>query len=161
MKHLRCLSYLLRHRWFVFVECLKMGIVWRGLTHDLSKFLPSEWFPYVEFFMGPRGVEAGGEVPPEVSQAFNVAWLKHQHRNPHHWQHWRLREDDGETKLLPMPLEYIQEMLADWRGAARAQGRPSIAPWFAANRDKIELHPASLVMLLSLMTAEERGELSS
>lgn len=51
-KHLRYLKYLIRHRWYVFLECCKLGIPWRGIVHNLSKFLPSEWFPYVERFYG-------------------------------------------------------------------------------------------------------------
>ena len=45
-KILTYLSYLLRHKWFVFIECCKQGIFWRGLVHDCSKFLPDEFFPY-------------------------------------------------------------------------------------------------------------------
>ena len=32
--------------WYVFVECAKRGILWRGLIHDWSKILPSEFVPY-------------------------------------------------------------------------------------------------------------------
>lgn len=38
----------------------------------------------------------------EVVENFNRAWLLHIHRNPHHWQHWVLINDDpelGETVL--------------------------------------------------------------
>ena len=27
-----------RHRWEVFKLCTKCGFIWRGLTHDLSKY---------------------------------------------------------------------------------------------------------------------------
>jgi len=157
MKHWRYLGYVLRHRWFVFIECLKLGLFWRGLTHDLSKFLPSEWFPYVEYFEGPRGVKAcpKGQVPLDVREDFDRAWLKHLHRNKHHWLHWRLREEDGETTLVRMPDKYVREMLADWRGAGRAQGNASIRDWYAKNRDKIELHIDSFDRLRGLMTPEE------
>ena len=46
------LQYVLRHKWYVFQECLKYGLIWEGIVHDLSKFRPSEWFPYVEFLYG-------------------------------------------------------------------------------------------------------------
>ena len=127
-----------------------------GFYH-LSKFLPSEWFPYVEFFEGASGIKAcpKGQVPLDISYDFDVAWLKHQHRNRHHWQYWRLREDDGGTKLIPMPPVYVKEMLADWRGASRAQGFEEIGPWYAKKRDGIELHEESRDLLHSLMTAGE------
>ena len=52
MVYFKYLSYVLRHRWFVFIECCKLGIPWRGLVHDLSKFIPSEFIPYARYFYG-------------------------------------------------------------------------------------------------------------
>jgi len=75
----------LRHKWFVFLECCKLGIPWRGIVHDLSKFLPSEFGPYAYYFYGPYPRD--DEYKPKyVVEAFNRAWLNHQHRNKHHWQ---------------------------------------------------------------------------
>jgi hypothetical protein len=49
--HLRYLTYVLRHKWFVLVAGLRVGVpVWRLLAHDLSKFSPAEWGPYVANF---------------------------------------------------------------------------------------------------------------
>ncbi len=79
MKHVKYLWYVIRHKWFTFVECYKLGISWRGLVHDLSKFRPSEWGPYVESFYGGWGKDR----PQWVKDAFNVAWLAHIHKNPH------------------------------------------------------------------------------
>lgn len=134
MKHLKYASYLFRHKWYVLVECFRVGLYWRGLVHDLSKFLPSEWIPYANYFYG--------EHSPEVEEAFDIAWLKHQKRNDHHWQAWILREDDGGTKIFPMPPKVRAEMLCDWRGAGRAMGKPGdTANWYQANKDKMQLHP--------------------
>lgn len=80
LKHLRYLSYVLRHKAFVAIECCKVGLIWRGLVHDWHKFLPSEWFPYTEHFYGKLG---GG-----TEGAFDFAWLLHQKRADHHWQWW-------------------------------------------------------------------------
>jgi hypothetical protein len=106
--HLQYLSYVLRHKWFVLVECWKMGLFWRGLVHDLSKFTPAEWFPYVRYFYGPK-VEVKNtkvydqaidkwtplmEAPDSVKREFDVAWLHHQKRNSHHWQYWLLTPDN-------------------------------------------------------------------
>jgi hypothetical protein len=51
-KHLKYLKYVLTHKWYVLLKCIELGIPWRGIVHDLSKFLPSEWSPYVEYFYG-------------------------------------------------------------------------------------------------------------
>jgi len=156
MKHFRYLSYVVRHRWFVLVECLKLGIVWRGLMHDLSKFLPSEWFPYVETCYGKTLGDGYATTKALREEAFDLAWLKHIHRNKHHWQYWRLREDDGGTKLIPMPPRYVKEMLADWRGAGKAQGFAELGPWYAKNRHKIELADETRGLLHLLMRKNER-----
>lgn len=155
MKHLKYLKYVVRHRWFVFVECLKLGVIWRGLMHDLSKFLPSEWFPYADYFYGKK-LGKGHDTAKELrEEAFDIAWLKHIHRNKHHWQYWRLREDDGGTKLIPIPSQYVKEMLADWRGAGRAQGFDKLGLWYEKNYRKIEMHRESRDLLHSLMALDE------
>lgn len=140
IKHWLYLSYVLRHKWFVMLACFRRGLIWQGIFHDLSKFTPGEWIPYANFFYGPRSKTRTQTEGERV--AFDTAWLRHQHRNPHHWQHWVLREDNGGTKTLPMPLRYIKEMLADWEGAGRAiTGKVEYVSWYMKNRSNILLHP--------------------
>jgi hypothetical protein len=69
------------------------------------------------------------------------AWLAHQHRNSHHWQHWILREDDGGVKVLEMPMGARKEMLADWIGCGRALGAPDTRAWYLAHRHTMRLAP--------------------
>jgi len=119
-----------------------MGIVWQGLIHDLSKFLPSEFFPYAEFFFGrPRG-KTGYYKPTNTGDAnFDFAWLLHQKRNKHHWQWWILPEDRGGVVILDMPIKYRKEMFCDWKGAGRAQGHgDDIREWYKVNGSKMQLH---------------------
>ncbi len=148
MKHLRYLNYVLRHKWFVFVECRRRGLWWRGLIHDLSKFLPSEWGPYVDYFYGStsgtqkgRG-ETGYYKPTDTGDAaFDFAWLLHQKRNNHHWQWWILPEDEGGVKVLEMSPTARTEIFCDWKGAGRAQGKPDVRAWYMANGQKMQLGP--------------------
>jgi len=156
-KHLQYLRYVLRHKLFVFQECRTYGAsLWQALVHDLSKFSPSEWGPYVEYFYGgphPKASEIGvyerqnyglGRSAEAVEERFNTAWLHHQHVNPHHWQHWVLRNDDGTLLALEMPGKFVREMVADWAGAGRAiHGKRDLLPWYMANREKMALHPAT------------------
>lgn len=159
--HARYLRYVLMHKWYVFICGLQLHRnprwIARLLIHDLSKFRPSEWRPYVEKFYGkPFDPEASGDETVRraeartqlaVNRAFDVAWLKHQHRNPHHWQHYVLREDSGITKVLLMPMIEADEMLADWLGAGTKILRwPSIREcisetiqWYVANSSKIQM----------------------
>ena len=53
-----------------------------------------------------------------------------------------LPKDDGGVEILPMPDKYRKEMLADWRGAGRAQGYgDNTNEWYKVNRNKMQLHP--------------------
>lgn len=140
--HWQYLKYVLRHKWFVFLYCLEYGLAWRGIKHDWSKFLPSEWYPYVDFFYrGTPSTKTGGSIAKRATPQFEIAWNHHQKRNDHHWQYWIRLGDDGTTLVLPMPHKVRLEMLADWRGAGRALGKPNTWEWYEANKEKMQLHP--------------------
>jgi hypothetical protein len=51
--------------------------------HDESKNHANEYEAYDAYFYG-------GNRSHKVVQDYNAAWLRHLHRNPHHWQHWIL-----------------------------------------------------------------------
>lgn len=140
-KHARYLRYLLRHKWYVFVAGRTIGVsFWRLLIHDWSKFLPSEWRPYVAYFYGPKPDK---NEPDDGAHRipFDRAWLHHQHLNPHHWQHWILRSDDGAVYALEMPRRFALEMVADWSGAGRAiTGKWEVRSWYENNKNKMILH---------------------
>lgn len=156
--------YLLRHKWFVFLEAYKLGIPWLGIIHDMSKLLPDELIPYANHFYGPgshhkdgnhasKGIRTGRDAtgyykPTDTGDpAFDFAWLLHQKRNRHHWQWWILPEDDGGLKVLDMPDYCRKEMLADWRGAGRAQGTPDVYAWYIKNGHRMSLHPDTRVWI--------------
>jgi hypothetical protein len=80
----------------------------------------------------------------ESKQAFDRAWNHHQKANKHHWQYWVLSFDDGGVESLEMPERYRTEMVADWVGAGLAiNGYVDVEGWYAKNRDKMKLHPAT------------------
>lgn len=145
------LSYVIRHKWFVTMACFRAGLIWRGLLHDLSKFLPSEFIPYARYFYEPNGKpktrrdSSGYYKPTDTGDAaFDFAWLLHQKRNRHHWQWWVLPEDEGKIKVLPMAPQYLREMFCDWIGAGRAQGVAdwwNPGRWYEKNKGKMQLHP--------------------
>ena len=47
--HLRTVC---RHRALVRKYCFRLGLYWQGLTHDLSKFSPVEFWAGVKYFQG-------------------------------------------------------------------------------------------------------------
>lgn len=155
--HLRYLRYVLLHKWYVFRAGTFIGApagvsiprwLWRLVTHDLSKFRPSEWRPYVRKFYGPMTADVSGvSFRVNNDREFDRAWLEHIHRNPHHWQHWVLHEDSGKTKVLLMPITYVDEMVADWIGAGtKILHRPTLdeciaetIKWYAVNNARMML----------------------
>lgn len=145
--HLLYAWYIARHKAFVFRAGLRTHApLWRLVIHDWSKLTPAEWGPYVNKFYGNWGsVDSLGEadrVKARVDAAFDAAWLHHIHNNPHHWQHWVLKEDSGGTKYLPMPYKFVCEMVADWMGAGRAiTGKWDVMGWYERNAKRIQLHP--------------------
>ena len=167
--HFKYAKYLIRHKWFVFVAGLRTKApLWRLVIHDWSKFLPCEWRPYARYFYGnlPDWDIVKRQIPSysyngtkqAASVAFDMAWLHHQHRNPHHWQHWVLREDSGATKLLPMPENFVREMVADWMGAGRAiTGKWETAAWYEKNREKIQLNESTREKVEQLLELGERS----
>lgn len=164
-------SYIIRHKYFVFLECAKRWHFWRGITHDMSKLFTDEWAPYAEYFNGPElpsihGVEGerrimmllSGSYKEKVQHEFDRAWLRHIHRNSHHPQHHILREDDGGMKILPMPHADRVEMLCDWIGAGRAQGfGNNTAVWYTKNRDNIKLNEITRNWVEEQLFGEELG----
>ncbi len=135
------LGYVLRHKWYVFQAARQLGIPLRGLLHDLSKFRPSELLPYARYFYNPDG-SPRTRRDETGDDAFDVAWMHHQRRNPHHWQYWVLPLDDGGAKALRMPQDYVREMVADWIGASLAQGHgDDVVPWYQAHKHLMTLHP--------------------
>lgn len=91
-------------------ELLADGVAWQTeFSHDASKNEPDEYEAYDRYFYG-------NNKSYQVVQDYRRAWLFHLHRNPHHWQHWILINDDpkeGEI-ALDMPYNYILEMICDW-----------------------------------------------
>jgi hypothetical protein len=152
--YFKYLLYVIRHKWYVFIECCKLGIPLRGIVHDWTKFLPDEWIPYAYYFYGDKAKQNQEwfdlsakygcfELTPwgeHYGDKFNIAWNHHQKRNDHHWQYWQIIEDSGREFTIKMSEAARKEMLADWRGAGRAiNGKDDTKAWYLKNRDHIRL----------------------
>lgn len=108
-----------------------------GFAHDQSKSELDEYEAYDAYFYG-------GNRSYSVVQEYRKAWLLHLHRNPHHWQHWILINDDpqeGEI-ILEMPDNYILEMICDWWAFSWAKGNlQEIFKWYDEHKNYLKLHP--------------------
>ena len=146
-EYFRHIDYVARHKWFVFIECVKMGLFWQGLVHDLSKLSYSEFGPYSRMFhknKKPKRETTGYYKPYDTgNEEFELAWLNHTRRNKHHWQYWVLtfdRDDHGHEKIFDMPRRYALEMLADWIGAGKAQNsKYTTLEWYELHKHKLGL----------------------
>ena len=148
MKYLRYLSYVLRHKWFVFVECCRFGIPWLGVIHDWKKFTPRSFCVYANHFYGDgqkdqsQKRDSTGYYKPYNTgdKDFDMEVWKHCRDHKHHWQYWIKPMDGGGCEPLPIPLKYRKEMLADWIGAGKAQGTTNTKEWWLNNSYKLQLN---------------------
>ena len=101
-----------KHKHEVFKNCLKCGIVWQGIVHDLSKFTPVEFIERARYFQGNRSPIGVCRRETGVSKA----WLHHKGRNKHHIEYWH----DVECKVHPMmPYKYAVECVCDKLAATK------------------------------------------
>jgi len=124
-KYIQYLLYLIKHKWYVFIECYKLGIVWQGITHDLSKFLLDEMIPYAKHFYG--------EKTKESKEQFLDSFRLLCKRNKHHWQYWC---DKSLSQPKDIENQYILKMMADWRAMGKTVGS-SPQEWYEENKNKI------------------------
>ena len=102
-----------KHKWYVFIECCKLGIIWQGIIHDMSKFYPSEFIASAKYFNGDKN-----------DIEYQHAWLHHKGHNKHHWGYWvDWNSETGEYILINIPLKYLKEMYADFVGASKAYNK--------------------------------------
>lgn len=136
------LKKVLVHKYWVFYFCCKAGIPLQGITHDLSKFSPVEFWEGVKYYQGNRSpIDACKE-----ENGYSMAWQHHKGRNLHHYEYWQDNFDKGGTPLK-MPYKYALEMVCDYLGAGRAYMGKSFTldkewQWWLGKCSKpIAMHP--------------------
>ena len=161
MIFLHYLWYVIKHKWYVFLACRKFKITWLGIVHDWSKFRLSEFVPYAKHFYGKietgrdeTGYYQAGETGDVL---FDRAWFCHQSRNKHHWQYWIMPRDatlgaKDDMFVLDMPVKYVLEMVADWIGAGKAQGKPDTQAWYDKNGERLILSERTRSRVRLLLT---------
>jgi hypothetical protein len=113
MKYFKYFKTICIHKWYVFIECCKEGIIWQGIVHDLSKFSPSEFIASAKYYNND-----GNDLE------YQYAWLHHIAHNKHHWEYWvDWSSLTGGYVLTEIPLKYLKEMYADIVGASKAYNK--------------------------------------
>lgn len=103
----RHINTVLKHKWQVFKLCVRAGIPWQGITHDLSKFSIEELKESVKYYNGKKSPLALAKQ----ENGYSIAWLHHAGRNKHHYEYWYDYEAPNPTP--PIPYKYIVEMICD------------------------------------------------
>ena len=104
------LKTVLTHKYWVFYYSCKLGIPWRGFVHDLSKFSPIEFWESVKYYQGGKSSPINA---CKADKGYSLAWQHHKGRNPHHYEYWVDKFDEGGV-AINMPMPYKLEMLADY-----------------------------------------------
>ena len=157
------LHTILTHKWYVFKNCVKAGIIWQGITHDLSKFSPTEFFESVKYYQGTRSPI---DACKEANNGRSDAWLHHKGCNKHHFEYWVDGVDTGTVTPIEMPFKYALELVCDYLGAGQAYQKKNFTYkgelewWYAKQKSglKMDLRTREFVtIMLNTMAACENN----
>lgn len=153
MQLIEYLNYIVRHKKLVLEKAFEAGEISIGIFHDLSKFMPDEFFPFMRWNYSIYGRKAIGVEYVAVQHArckasFEKALRKHYLRNKHHWNHWVYVDEFG-SNAVQMPEKYMKEMVLDWRAMSKAftNDVDNTKNWYLGHRDSMVLHPLTKLWL--------------
>ncbi len=165
LRHFRTITH---HRHLVFRECVQVGLIWQGLTHDLSKYSPTEFLVGARYYQGTRSPNNAEREDIGMS----TSWLHHKGRNKHHYEYWldysaQMNGGINGSGIMPcrMPLRYVIEMFMDRIAASKTYNGASyrqtdaLAYYQRGNTARF-LHPdtAKLLEYLLQLLADEGEE---
>ena len=112
-KHFRTIT---KHKILVMKNCFRVGLYWQGLLHDMSKYMPSEFFVGCQYYQGNRSPNNA----EREAKGYSSAWLHHKGRNKHHYEYW-IDYNTNEPGLagMKMPKKYVIEMFMDRVAASK------------------------------------------
>lgn len=110
-KHLKTI---LIHKYWVAKYCFQLGLYWRGLVHDLSKFHPIEFLESIKYYTGT----SSPINECKKDKGYSLAWQHHKGHNSHHYEYWIDRLDTG-GESIKMPKDDLKELICDWIGAGK------------------------------------------
>jgi hypothetical protein len=144
-KYIKYFLYIVEHKKNVGIECIKEGLYIHAITHDMSKFRPSEFIPYAKFFHN-KDRSNNYKTSDENDLNFQTGWNLHQKRNKHHWNYWVSVTRKDEIIPLPMPKKYVHQMICDWKGMSRKFGGHWV-DYYNNNKDNFILHPDTISII--------------
>ena len=138
-KHFKLVT---KHKWYVFRNCWRARLIWRGITHDLSKYSPIEFRESVKYYTG-----IGSPIDTcKKLHGYSRAWLHHKGRNSHHYEYWQDNFDKG-GEPLKMPFKDATELVCDYIAAGMAYQKKDFTYqgeyewWQNKCKNPIAMHP--------------------
>lgn len=158
VKHFRTIT---KHRHKVIAHCARVGILWQGLRHDLSKYTPTEFRQGARFYQGNRSPNEG----EREAYGYSKAWLHHKGRNRHHFEYWvDYNPKTHRNEPVKMPLRFVAEMFCDRVAASKIyQGKnytdDCALKYFERGKANRAIHPETSDLLEKwLGMLAEKGE---
>ena len=149
------------HRHLVRKGCFRIGLYWQGLTHDLSKYSPTEFRVGAKYYQGTKSPNSA----ERHDKGYSEAWIHHKGRNKHHFEYWTdLSPVTRNYDAVEMPRKYLAEMIMDRIAACKIYQGPAYTDASALNyllnsREKDLMHPNTRRQLEFLLTMlKDRGE---
>ena len=157
-QHFKTITY---HKWLVLKGCFRVGLYWQGITHDLSKYSPTEFREGARFYQGTRSPNSA----ERESKGYSEAWMHHKGRNRHHYEYWTdINRETREYSSVEMPRRYLVEMVMDRRAACMVyQGDNyrdgSALAYFERSLERDRMHPNTSKQLRHILTMlRDQGE---
>jgi len=161
-EHFQTITY---HRQLVMKYCFRVGLYWQGLTHDLSKYSPTEFLVGAKYYQGDRSPNNA----EKEAKGYSSSWLHHKDRNKHHFEYCMDYNMPGTSdKLLEgvrMPVRYVVEMFMDRIAACKVYQKDAytdaspLAYHERSRRVKEIMHPETIALIEKLMKMlAEEGE---
>ena len=149
------------HRFLVMAGCFRVGLIRQGLTHDLSKYSPTEFWEGARYYQGNRSPNAA----EREDKGYSEAWMHHKGRNRHHYEYWTdMNRQTRSYESVPMPKRYLAEMVMDRIAACKtyegkAYTQASALNYFLKSRERELMHPKTREELEALLRMlSDRGE---
>lgn len=115
---------------------IAFGLMWRALTHDLSKFGNYEAQIFAQHVQKLRVIPYGSPEYRRVLKKMKDALDLHYSKNRHHPEHWKYG-------LHEMDVVDLCEMLCDWSAAARLSSGGNLLDSIDHNQERF--HAGSIM----------------
>ncbi len=150
-----------KHRHKVMIYCFRCGLIWQGLTHDLSKYGFTEFWNGAKYYLGNKSPH----YKERETKGYSDAWMHHKGRNKHHTEYWLdVNQEIHKYEPVKMPDRYLAENLCDRIAASKNYNkghfeRQMVLDYFNHESGSLIIHEETRAKLKELIEMYvEKGE---